>query len=78
MKFTVKFMVREACHINGTYEDFLQARDKCLELVDGAVADCSWVELTEQPELRSNVFLKKVVPEPVTEPVQAVLRKKKK
>lgn len=84
MKFTVQMFVKGTRHTNGSYEDFAQAVAKCRELVEG-VADCSWVELTEQPELTSATYYARAFPEPPTEPVQAVpapppiaQRKKKK
>lgn len=83
MKFTVQFLVDGTSHTNGSYEGFPDAEAKCRELVEG-VADCSWVELTGEPAMKSATYYARKFPEPPTEPMKAVppptvvQRKKKK
>lgn len=76
MRFTVQFLVKSPSlsqHTNGVYNDFEQARAKCLELVESE-ADSAWVELTEQPELKTPVYYKRLSEPP---PAVAVIGKKK-
>lgn len=61
MMYSVRFMVEMDAHTSGSYEDYAQARARCLELVK-VEADSAWIEETDHPEMKSRIFLKEPPP----------------